>query len=374
MERRRLQSLTVEGLTSIRSATVELGDVNVLVGANGAGKSNFVSALEMLGKIADGRLSLHTLQGGGASTLLHKGPESSDDVTLSLFSGVAGYQARLVPTTDDTFAFASELLYDPADEEESPWNIQAKGSTRESNLSTVHEVGTRFPDHVIEIADSMLELVRGCRVFHFNDTGPNAPMTRNGYTADNITLHPDASNLAAVLLRLRSEEPGIYRQIVRSVQMVAPFFHDFVLIEQNERVRLRWTHQGDEHVFPPSALSDGTMRFICLVTLLNLPELPGVLVLDEPELGLHPFAIVHLAGMLYAASQQSQIVIATQSVTLIDQFAPQELIIVERHLGASRFKRIAPEELDVWLEEYSMGELWQKNLLGGNPIRERGRS
>lgn len=372
MERRRLRSLTLEGLTSIRSATVQLGDVNVLVGANGAGKSNLVSALAMIGAIADGRLNLYTLQNGGASALLHKGPESSDEISVKLSFGDIRYEATLVPTADDTLAFSGETLFAPPADSGVPVGITVTGGSRESALSLVRDGEARSSGEVHAVADPILELIRGCRVFHFHDTGANSPVKRNGYAADNITLHPDASNLAAVLLRLRQADPGVYQQIVRNVRMVAPFFRDFVLVEQDERVRLRWSQQDNEHVFPASALSDGTLRFICLVTLLHLPELPGIVVLDEPELGLHPFAIVHLAEMLYASRHRSQIIVATQSVTLIDQFAPEELIVVERREGSSSFDRTDVRNLEAWLEDYSVGELWQKNLIGGNPRRERG--
>ena len=232
------------------------------------------------------------------------------------------------------------------------------------------EPGSRFAAQ----AQELVETLRGCRVFHFQDTSLTAPVKQQGYAADNRSLQSDAGNLAAVLLRLRDGDPGRYRRIVRTVKQVAPFFRDFVLEPElaSDRLRLRWKQEGSDTVLPADALSDGTLRFICLATLLGQPELPGLIVLDEPELGLHPFAIVQLAGMLRAASRESQVLLATQSVTLMNQFELGDLVIVERRDGASVFERPDPDRLSEWLEEYSLGELWEKNLLGGRPRPERG--
>jgi predicted ATPase len=223
-------------------------------------------------------------------------------------------------------------------------------------------------------AAALVETLRGCRVFHFHDTSRDAPVKRQGYTADNLSLHSDAENLAAIVLRLRDGDPGRYRRIVRTIKQVAPFFRDFVLEPElaPDRVRLRWQQEGSDTVLPADALSDGTLRFICLATLFGQPELPGLIILDEPELGLHPFAIVQLAGMLRAASQESQVLLATQSVTLMNQFELGALVVVERRDGASVFERPDPDRLSEWLAEYSLGELWEKNLLGGRPRPERG--
>jgi predicted ATPase len=218
----------------------------------------------------------------------------------------------------------------------------------------------------------LVETLRGCRVFHFHDTSRDAPVKQQGYIADNRALHPDAGNLAAVMLRLRDGDRARYQRIVRTVKQVAPFFRDFVLEPElaADRVQLRWQQEGNDTVFPADALSDGTLRFICLAALLGQRELPGLIILDEPELGLHPFAIVQLAGMLRAASRESQVLLATQSVTLMNQFKLDDLIVFERQDGASVVERPAPGRLSEWLADYSLGELWEKNMLGGRPVPE----
>jgi predicted ATPase len=363
MRHQRLKSVIVEGFTSIRSAELALNDVNVLVGANGAGKSNFIRALSVLGRIVDGDLGLFVGKSGGANALLNDDATSPRRIHLEVESAVGGYSAQLVPAAGDTLIFSEETIW----RHDTGVTAELGRGHRETMLTAPEPLWG--PE-----AAALVETLRGCRVFHFHDTSRDAPVKRQGYTADNLSLHSDAENLAAIVLRLRDGDPGRYRRIVRTIKQVAPFFRDFVLEPElaPDRVRLRWQQEGSDTVLPADALSDGTLRFICLATLFGQPELPGLIILDEPELGLHPFAIVQLAGMLRAASQESQVLLATQSVTLMNQFELGALVVVERRDGASVFERPDPDRLSEWLAEYSLGELWEKNLLGGRPRPERG--
>jgi predicted ATPase len=368
MARQPLKQIRIEGFTSIRSATVDLGRLNILVGANGAGKSNFVQALELLGRIVDSELGLFVGLNGGASALLNNG-DATARIHLQLDADPNAYEASLVPAANDELIFEREVTYFQADGYDRPYNHVLGQGHRESKLSgEATEQPGRIASHVIE-------LLKGCKVFHFHDTSADAPVKRLVPTADNLALGKDAGNLAAYLLRLQdSDEPteqAAYRRIVGAVKLVAPFFREFVLQpEKADRVRLRWRQQDSDAVFSANQLSDGTLRFICLATLLLQPDLPALVVLDEPELGLHPFAIVQLAGLLTQAAARSQVLIATQSVTLMNQFDVDQLIVVERKDGASEFSRPDLGTLQTWLSEYSLGELWEKNLLGGRPARE----
>ncbi|ANN21413.1 chromosome segregation protein SMC [Amycolatopsis orientalis] len=361
-------SIEIEGFTSIRSARVELGAMNVLIGANGAGKSNFIHALELLGRIVDGELGLFVGLNGGASSLLNVGG-SPARIHLQLEAESASYEATLVAATRDELVFESETLYSRSATDDRPATQSLGGGHRE----------TRLPDEVDRkpggTASNFTDLLRGCKVYHFHDTSADAPVKRLVPTADDISLRNDAGNLAAYLYRLQeSEDPAetsAYRRIVGAIRLVAPFFRDFVLKPDNhERILLRWQQKDSDAIFSANQMSDGTLRFVCLSTLLLQPELPGLVVLDEPELGLHPFAIVQLADLLRQASRRSQVLVATQSVTLMNQFEVDDLIVVERKSGASDFTRPDLSALEEWLTEYSLGELWEKNLLGGRPTRE----
>lgn len=346
----RLDRIEIEGFLSIRSASVDLGSLTVLVGANGAGKSNLVRMFELLGRLADGELGLFVGLNGGSSLLLN---DSAEKIDFLVRVAASQYRATLLPGADQELVLGSEECWDLQSD-----RIEfAGGGMRESAAM----------DRTIPVAT----VLRGCRVFHFHDTGSRSPIKQFTPTADNLALRNDGGNLAAVLLDLRDSDEPAYRRIVTSVRQVAPFFRDFVLRpENNDRVRLRWRQTGSDVVFSADQMSDGTLRFICLATLLLQPELPALVVLDEPELGLHPFAIVQLADLLRQAAARAQVLLATQSVTLLSQFELADLIVAERRDGASTFHRPDPEALAEWLAEYSLGELWEKNLLGGRPSRE----
>lgn len=363
MADQRLTSIEVEGFTSIRSARVELGAMNVLVGANGAGKSNFIQLFGMLSRIVDGELGLFVGLNGGASALLHQ-RLSEPRIRLSLKAPPDLYEVELLQAANDQLIFGLES-HSWTSQEGDPWRATFGTGHTESNIKDVNHHDKPTP--------RLVDLLKGCRVFHFHDTSLNAPPKRQVSTADNISLRADGGNLAAVLLGLRNSadkaEQAAYRRIVGAIKLVAPFFRDFVLqpLSGTDFVQLRWSEKNSDVVFSANQLSDGALRFICLATLLLQPKLPALVVLDEPELGLHPFAIVQLADMLRQASARSQVVIATQSVTLMNQFGVEDLIVVERSDGASVFTRPDPERLKDWLDEYSLGELWEKNLIGGQP-------
>jgi predicted ATPase len=370
MNHQRLESILVEGFTSIRSARVKLRDLNVLVGANGAGKSNFIGALGMLGRIVDGDLGLFVGLSGGASALLSDARKSGR-IHLEVEFERVGYSAELTPAAGDTLIFSEETIWPRATGQvsSSGGGLRSLGHGHKETQLTAPGPGPLWSAG----AQSLIQALRGCRVFHFHDTSPEAPVKQQGYIADNQALHPDAGNLAAILFRLRQSDRTRYERIVGTVSQAAPFFRDFVLEPElaRDRLRLRWRQEGSDTIFPADALSDGTLRFICLTVLLNQPELPGLVILDEPELGLHPFAIRQLVEMLRAASYDSQVVLATQSVTLMNQFELDDLIVVERRKGTSVFERRDPEPLSNWLTDYSLGELWEKNILGGRPKPER---
>ncbi|MET1074298.1 MAG: AAA family ATPase, partial [Umezawaea sp.] len=258
---------------------------------------------------------------------------------------IVEYTAVLVPAANDEMIFADEKV---------------TGSGRVVPFGAGHRE--------THLHEPVARLLRGCRVFHFHDTGRTAPVKQMVSTADNIELRNDAGNLAAVLHALEKDQRGAYQRIVGAIKLVAPFFRGFVLQpEAGGRIRLRWRQNDSDAVFSAEQMSDGTLRFVCLVTLLLHPELPSLVVLDEPELGLHPYAIVQLADLLRQAAKRSQVLIATQSVTLMNQFDIDDLIVVERAEGASTFARPDQEKLREWLAEYSLGELWEKNLIGGRP-------
>jgi predicted ATPase len=211
-------------------------------------------------------------------------------------------------------------------------------------------------------------------VYHFHDTGETAAVRRKWTTRDHEELRPDASNLAPVLLRIQEQWAEQYQIIRDTVRLVAPFFDDFKLRPEpngaDTVVQLEWTQRGSDYPFHPSQLSDGTLRFICMTTALLQQKRPATILFDEPELGLHPYALSVLAGLFKQAVARTQLVVSTQSAALVDEFEPEDVIVVGRKDGASTFRRLDRAQLGEWLEEYSLGELWRKNVIEGGPVYE----
>ena len=187
-----------------------------------------------------------------------------------------------------------------------------------------------------------------------------------------VFLHDDASNLDACVLRRRTECPEHCGRFVKPVRWGAPLFGDSLLRPSPlsaEKIQIEWKELGKDVPFTASALSDGTLRFICLATVLLQPQelMPATILIDEPELGLHPFAVTILGGLMKSAASENQLIVSTQSVELVNEFEPEDLIVVDKRAGRSTFTRPESEKLSEWLEEYSLGDLWKKNILGGRP-------
>jgi predicted ATPase len=359
-----LSQIEIKGFKSIREAKLDLRQLNLLIGANGAGKSNLVAVFGLLHQMIEGRLQPTVAKLGGASTLLHGGPKHTEKIALGLTFGANGYAASLEYAQDDSLFFAREYATFQGPQYAKPYEEYLGSGHKESRLL---ELGTKK-----RVVHHVLEGLRSWRVYHFHDTSPEAAVKRKGALDDNASLRPDAGNLAAFLYRLKEKENDSYRRIVAAIQQVAPFFAEFRLGPDRlrpDQIQLEWTERDSDAYFNAHAFSDGTLRFICLATLLLQPELPSLILIDEPELGLHPYAIAQLAALFKSASTRMQVLVATQSVTLMNQFEPSDVIVVDRKDGQSTFRRIDDKEIDAWKDSYALGELWEKNVLGGRPQR-----
>jgi len=364
--RRQLDRISLAGYKSIRELDLELRPLNVLIGANGSGKSNFIGIFKLLNHLVNEDLQLFIARSGGADQLLHYGRQVTDEIAIELWFGANGYSCRLVPAAGDTLIFAEEMVYfhDRAHYDR-PFKVFLGEAHKETLL--LHP-----PREGIRIARYVRRAMQSWQLYHFHDTSASAKVKQLGSIGDNLFLRPDASNLAAYLYLLRETEPAYYRNIVDTIRLVAPFFRDFVLRPSPfnpDKIKLEWQEKGSDAYFDAHSLSDGTLRFISLTTLLLQPpeRLPATILLDEPELGLHPYAIAVLAEMLRSVTEHTQVIIATQSVTLVNQFEPEDILIVDRDENQSVFRRLSAEEIKLWLEDYGLGDLWEKNLLGGRP-------
>jgi predicted ATPase len=365
-----LEKLTIKGFKSIKSLEdFELGKLNVMIGGNGAGKSNFVDIFRMLRAMVDENFKNFITKRGGADDFLFNGPKETKSIEAEFKFGYNSYSFELVPTASENFLITRESERYC----EHSWSVIGTGKLESNITKNKNEKSGLFPN-AAGVGYYIHEAISNWIVYHFHDTSAEAQMRRSEITADNMRLRPDASNIAPFLLELRDDEPNHYDEVVESIRLVTPFFDDFILkpIKKGEKelVNLCWKQKGSDYPMQPYHFSDGTIRFICLATSLLQPDPPSTIVIDEPELGLHPYAIEILAELIKAASKKMQVIVSTQSPPLIDNFSVEDIIVVTREKGASIFKRLKAEELSHWLEDYSLGDLWRKNIVAGGPTHE----
>jgi predicted ATPase len=367
----RLRTLRLAGFKSIRDTGDGLSfrPLNVFVGANGAGKSNLLSFFRLLNFAMTGRLQDYVQRSGGANRLLHFGAKQTREIEASLAleskDGANTYAFRLFYAAGDSLVFADETATFQRFGGPPVIPRSLGGAHRESRLPAEAEAGSTTARY-LEVA------LRRWNHFHFHDTSDEAPIKQQADVDDNRYLRSNGSNLASFLYFLQERHAAALRQVRDTVRLAAPFFDDFILAPDQLNpgvIKLRWREVGHDREFDAFDLSDGTLRFIALTTMLRQPNPPDLVVIDEPELGLHPFALGLLASMLRELSHRTQVIASTQSVTLIDQLDPEDVVVVDRHRGETTFTRHPKDALDGWLEDYSLGEIWQKNLIGGRPTR-----
>jgi predicted ATPase len=367
-----LETITIKGFKSIAAVEqLPLGALNVLIGPNGAGKSNLIALFRFLQAVRAGRLQEYAGK-QGVDNLLYFGPKSTPRLTVALTFRDAEkhtYALHLEP------GVAVDLL--PVAESAASTDQETGAITTETLARHGREAGISHDVALGPVATWVADQMEQWRLYHFHDTGDTSPMRRAANVDDNRALRPDGANLPAFLYLLQERYPTEYRLIQHLVQRVLPFFDNFDLrpSELNPTlIKLAWRHRASDAYFDAAALSDGALRFIALATVFLQPVAlrPPLIVVDEPELGLHPYAISLLGPMAKMAAHTSQIVVATQSSLLLDEFAPEDVLVVERDGHATTFQRLDVTRLESWLADYSLGELWEKNELGGRPTAWRG--
>lgn len=367
MSRSRLKHIEIKGFRSIKEMALELRPLNVLIGANGAGKSNLIAFFNFVNELMGERLQQYIGATGRATANLYFGPKITPQLeakmTFEVENGTDTYQMLLRHASGDSLFFAEETLSYQTIDSPTPKVVSLGGGHWETRIRATAAGGE-------SVANALWHLLGYCRVYHFHDTSPTARVRQYCYVGDNRWLMSDAANLAAVLYALKSSEEIAYRRIVRTIQQVAPFFEDFDLEPTHSRdIILNWRHRESDLIFGPHQFSDGTLRAICLISLLLLPEKNrlNLIVVDEPELGLHPYALQVIASLFRAASHHTQVLVSTQSSAFLDAFEIEDIVIVERNNEATEVRRPDAEKLDAWLEDYSVGEIWEKNIIGGGP-------
>ena len=372
MQSPELDSITIKGFKSISSVDkLPLKPINIVIGPNGSGKSNFIGVFAFLHAIREGHLQDYVAKAGGADKILHFGAKTTQavEIHVSFAGGENQYYIKLEANAADELFPSNETVY--------YWDKSAYPRPYESGLALARrgkEAG---------ISDSSLQRTAGWvrlrlgswRVYHFHDTSASSPMKKTAELNDNRYFRHDGANLSSFLYYLRMKHKESYELIRNTVQRVTPFFDDFQLEPLKlspDKIQLEWKHKNSDKYFDASSLSDGTLRFIALATLLLQPKLyrPSIILVDEPELGLHPYAITMLASLIKMASEKTQVIVSTQSPMLLDHFTPEDVLVADRVAGSTQFARLDSQKLDSWLDDYSLGQLWEKNEFGGRPSAE----
>lgn len=367
-----ISRINIKNFKSIQdSGSIEIRPINILIGPNGVGKSNFINFFKLLNSIYNQRLRAFVAENGYSDKLLYFGRKKSDSIEGSIVFKPENknvnnrYDFKLAPQKNGAgFYFDKDAggfnLYSNGFNE--AWDFIEFGGEFKEESELINNTSTR--------AIYLKEYFQEFKIFHFHDTGNNSPLKQPAKLYDNRNLKEDGSNLPAFLYAIKSNNAKHFKIIEKAIKSVAPFFERFDLepdILNKNLIELNWLENNSDELFNAHNLSDGTLRFIALSTLLLQPNLPRTIIIDEPELGLHPFAIQKLSALIKSASSKSQIIISTQSVGLVNQFKIEDLIIVNRENGQTFFNRLDYSDFNEWLEEYSLGELWEKNLLGGRP-------
>lgn len=373
-----IESVRVRGFRSL--ADVELAGMpkaTVLIGANGSGKSNIIRFFEMTSRmIRSRRLAEFVARNGGASDQLRGGsrqtPRMEAEIALRTDGGLNRYKFALFHAHPDRFLFGEEGFKFDRDDADGIAEWQSLGSGHaEAMIVEAAQSDSRHPRGVNpETARVIANLLRGCSVYQFHDTSDSSNFNVKWDAGDDSILRRHGGNLPAMLRRLEYEDIRRYEMICRQIGRVLPGFDRFDIQEYYGKVSLRWKAKWSDKTFGAHLTSDGSLRFFALATLLNLPSemLPDVVMLDEPELGLHPAAVEIVGGMIQSLAAERQVIVATQSPLLVSAFDLDEIFTLDLHDGETKARKLSADDYRVWLEDgFTSGHLWQKNLLGGRP-------
>ena len=374
----RITKVSLTGFKSFKDKTdIALSNLNVIIGANGTGKSNLLSFFQLLGNALTRNLQGHILRYGGEH-FLHNGRKKTERIKCAIEiatnNATDRYEIDLAFQAPGRLFISREYIEYRKSGKDKPFTCEIKNNGYELGLLDFGEKLGNSNNALRGTANAIKTMLQKIRAFQFHDTTDTARIRGGILRADCQYLKNDGGNLAAVLNMLKTtpEYLPYYNRIVRYVQKILPYFADFAIDgfpEKQDTVYLFWKKQGSDYILTPNQLSDGTIRFIALATLLLAPRKiqPDVIVIDEPELGLHPLAIRILANMIKQAAENLQILVATQSPLFLDFFDANDVLVFEAPNEITTVKRLNQDELSAWAQEYTLSELWDKNVIGGQP-------
>lgn len=374
-----LKRIKIEGFRSLKSLDLALGPITVLIGANGAGKSNLVEFFTMLNFALNGNLQLYVGRKGGAQALLHYGSKRTPILHAELeFEGhnaTSHYRFSLAHAAGDRLIYTDENVQFWKSGRRTPFTATLGVGHRESELLPLANAAGMSQIH--KVARIFVYRLKEVEAYHFHDTSEDSAIRNSQDVNRNRLLLSRGGNLASFLYALQQTRPEYFQLIVQTFRSIVPYVHQLILrpdVLDPGRILLRWQDSNSDYEFGVHQFSDGSLRALALVTALMQPEetLPGILLLDEPELGLHPAGIAVIASLIRSLSTRRQVIVSTQSPRFLAEFEPEQVVVVERHQdkagnGQSTFTRLESEDLKGWLEDYDLGTLYEMQVTGGAP-------
>ena len=383
-----IHKLKISGLLSFGPTGIDLPmrPLNVLIGPNGSGKSNLIEALSLL-KASPKSLPAPVKEMGGVREWLWKGKSASREAVIeAVVSNVPGKMnlrhSLSIKEHGSRFEVSDERI-----ENENPYpgksDVYFYYRYKRGNpmLHDFQETERRLKREQVLPEESILSQVKdperypalarlqdayaGMRLFRNWSFGPTAPLRREQSTHGRSEFLEDGGeNLALVLSKMRNK---VKKPLSESLNVLFDGVEDIGFEIDGGTVQMFLEEAGGRNI-PATRLSDGTLRYLCLLAILLHPDPPPLVMIEEPELGLHPDIIPHVAKLLKDASTRTQLVVTTHSRMLVDCMGdePESVIVCERQDGQSFFERLDGERMKVWLEKYSLGDLWSKGELGGN--------
>ena len=369
-----IDRIRITGFRSLADVEAKLPRLAVLIGANGSGKSNFIRFFELMHCMASRRLGEFVVRQGGADDQLFGGSKRTSRINATVTAATGNtrveYEFSLRRAHPDNLVVTKELFRKAGPLSGIPLEFSADAFSRPRFEAKLGEF--RYAARVSN-RDSMgaafATILQRMHVFQFHDTSDSSRLKQRWDAEDNNMLRGDAANIAAILLRLERDHWHRFDRVSRHIRRILPVFDRFQIEESYGKVMLRWKTRGTDKTFGPHLTSDGSLRFFALVTLLNLPSemLPAVLLIDEPELGLHPVAMELIAHMIMRVANDCQVILATQSPYLVNCFGLDQTVVLDILSDRTEIHALTKNDYERRLQEYSPADLWHKNLLGGRP-------
>ena len=393
--------IEIERFRSFRHVELDIPSLAVLIGPNGSGKSNFLDLLFLMAEAARGGLAEGVASRGGFDNLAFKGDpgdiflalrfqpkgvfeEEKDAITFKLKLKKVGPNCRVwfeqVSKAPRLPFHHAPLMVMHRDKdgcmfrsiktgmrEEVVENEEGKALESDSELA-ISQVKDqeKYPTPY-----KLLRLLQEWTLYENINVGFDAPVRQPSLLRPTMRLAPKGNNLASVLYSMQQQHPAIWKEIEEILETAYANFHSITFPPEggDGKVLLRWWERPyeKESGFSANLLSDGTLKFLCLIAILKSPDPPPLVCIDEPELGLHPDWIKLVAELMQSAASRTQLVVTTHSPQLVAKLSPDQVIVAEKVDGETQLKRLSEEKLKNWLEEFNLGDLWVAGHFGGRP-------